>query len=361
MPPLSLPTLRGYVLEEILARLIQNTGYRLLVDESQDREELRNLPHGLAIRGRGGDHQVDVLGELAWIPAFTFPLRLIVEAKARVSKSGIDDVRNAVGVVTDVNENFSRVMLPHAVRLQKFAYRYALFSTSGFSAPATVYTVAHQISLVDLSTQDFSDVVQLADDVARVIWSPDPPSRAGGYIRRLRARLRIALGTWPDDAPFREPDEPANEGRTPWHDVESLLREGVESIGELFVAMANGPYLLVLRARNPQGVIELLDEGPVRDVAIRWSSELKDGTRWELTIPGAPPGAQLSFTLPEPVADWIFDENADARRRAAQFKDRFLSTITIYRYVDGRDRLYRLQFSREQVSFAQERRKRQGR
>ena len=54
MPRLSLATLRGYVLEEVLARLIQNTGYRLLVDASQDAEELRNLPNGLAIRGRGG-------------------------------------------------------------------------------------------------------------------------------------------------------------------------------------------------------------------------------------------------------------------------------------------------------------------
>jgi hypothetical protein len=28
-------------------------------------------------------HQVDVLGELLWVPAFTFPTRLFVEANAR--------------------------------------------------------------------------------------------------------------------------------------------------------------------------------------------------------------------------------------------------------------------------------------
>jgi hypothetical protein len=47
MPSISFETLKGYVLEEILARLIRNTGYRLLVDESQDAQELRNLPNGL--------------------------------------------------------------------------------------------------------------------------------------------------------------------------------------------------------------------------------------------------------------------------------------------------------------------------
>jgi hypothetical protein len=34
--PISRDTLRGYVLEELLAMLIQNTGYRLLADASQD-------------------------------------------------------------------------------------------------------------------------------------------------------------------------------------------------------------------------------------------------------------------------------------------------------------------------------------
>lgn len=288
-----------------------------------------------------------MLGELAWIPAFTFPLRLIVEAKARAGTIGIGDVRNAVGVVTDVNQNFSRTALPNAVPLQKFAYRYALFSTSGFSAPATDYALAHQISLVDISTDDFTDIVQIADDVAQAVWDPGPPSRAGGYVRRLRARLRTALGTWPDGVP---PPEPVDEPDTPWRVVDRILSEGVAAIGELFVAMANGPYLLVLRARSPRRVVELLDETPVRDVAIHWSSDRRNGTRWVVTLPGSPPGAELSFTLPRAVAAWIFDENADARRRAMQFKERFLSTITIYRYVGGEDHLYRLEFSREQVA-----------
>src|SRR5579862_6617253 len=150
MPPLSQETLRGYVLEEILARLVQNTGYRLLVDASQDTDELENRSNGLAVRGRGGSHQVDVLGELLWIPAFTFPLRLIVEAKARKGTTGIDDVRNAVGVLSDVNQNYTRTDGGRRVLIQKYSYRYALFSTSGFSRHAAEYALAHQISLVEI-------------------------------------------------------------------------------------------------------------------------------------------------------------------------------------------------------------------
>ena len=72
MASLSRETLRGYVLEELLAKLIQNTGYRLLVDASQDSEELENRANGLAVRGRGGTHQVDVLGGSPGFPPLRF-------------------------------------------------------------------------------------------------------------------------------------------------------------------------------------------------------------------------------------------------------------------------------------------------
>ena len=102
---ISRDALRGYILEEVLAYLIRNTGYRLLVDERQDPQELDWKHNGLVVIGRGSVHQVDVLGELAWIPAFTYPLRLFVEAKFRKSRTSIGVVRNIVGTLLDVNQN----------------------------------------------------------------------------------------------------------------------------------------------------------------------------------------------------------------------------------------------------------------
>ncbi len=337
MASLSRETLRGYVLEELLAKLIQNTGYRLLVDASQDSEELENRANGLAVRGRGGTHQVDVLGELAWIPAFTFPLRLIVEAKARNQKSGIDEVRNAVGVVSDVNQNFTR---------------------SSFSAPAAEYAIAHQISLVDLSAVDFADIVEIAEDVTSALWADVPPRRAAGFVRGLRTRMRIELGTWPDEVPWPDTGDIPSDFDQRWREVRDTVRARVDAIGELFVGMANGPYLLLLRARDPVRAIRVLEREPVQDVSIHWNSEVENGTRWSVTTGDGPGALELNFALPAPVADWIFDEDADARRRALEFKEQFLSTITIYRYVDGRDRLYRLRFSRRQVAESRQGRRR---
>jgi len=328
---LSRGTLRGYVLEELLTKLIQNTGYRLLVDASQDSEELENRANGLAVRGRGGTHQVDVLGELAWIPAFTFPLRLIVEAKARNQKSGIDEVRNAVGVVSDVNQNFTRSSAAQRALIQKFSYRYALFSTAGFSAPAAEYAIAHQISLVDLSAVDFADIVEIAEDVTSALWADVPPRRAAGFVRGLRTRMRIELGTWPDEVPWPDTGDIPSDFDQRWREVRDTVRARVDAIGELFVGMANGPYLLLLRARDPERAIRVLEREPVQDVSIHWYSEVENGTRWSVTTGDGPGALELNFALPAPVADWIFDEDADARRRALEFKEQFLSPITIYR------------------------------
>lgn len=246
--PISLQALGGYVLEELLARLIRNTGYRLIVDPRQDPIELENSGNGLVVRGRGGRHQVDVLGELAWIPAFTFPLRLFVEAKARGTRTGIPDVRNAVGVLTDVNQNFASAASASRAPVPRFSYRYALFSTSGFSRPAAEYALAHQISLIDLSLADFDDIIELAQDIAAA--SHDELRGGGRRIRDFRAQLRSRLGTWPLDG-----EDPQSQTVTDrWFETvvsRTNLERRVQAIGELFVGMASGPYLFVLRSRDP--------------------------------------------------------------------------------------------------------------
>ena len=45
--------LRGYLLEEALAWLLRNAGYRLLVHDSQDLDELITKNGALHVKGRG--------------------------------------------------------------------------------------------------------------------------------------------------------------------------------------------------------------------------------------------------------------------------------------------------------------------
>jgi hypothetical protein len=68
----------------------------------------------LVVRGRGADHQADVLGNFALTPAFSLPIRMFLEAKSYSASCGLPIVRNAHGVIHDVNENFVRpVGSPH--------------------------------------------------------------------------------------------------------------------------------------------------------------------------------------------------------------------------------------------------------
>lgn len=145
--------LRGYLLEEAPAWLLRSSGYRLLTNAKQDKFELINDGDTLRVRGRGATHQVDVLGELVWTPAFSLPVRLFLEAKFRSTKAGIEVVRNAHGVIHDINENFAVTGGTRPRR--RYRYTYCLFSTRGFGPGAANYALAHQISLVDLSGDAF--------------------------------------------------------------------------------------------------------------------------------------------------------------------------------------------------------------
>jgi hypothetical protein len=195
--------LKGYFLEEILAYLIRNTGYRLLVDPVQDERELAKRGNGLVVQGRGGVHQVDVLGQLIWIPAFTFPIRLFVEAKCRRRKTGLPEIRNAVGVVDDINQNYFPIRAGSKRLIKRYSYRYALFSTSGFTATAVDYAIAHQVSLIDLGGPDFDDLRRLLEDLANFIFEQEPEViKSRAFIKILRLFIRRSLGTWPEDISF---------------------------------------------------------------------------------------------------------------------------------------------------------------
>jgi hypothetical protein len=99
--------LRGYLLEEALAWLLRNSGYRLLTQGDKDGSELIQRRNTLHVVGRGTEHQVDALGEFPFTPAFSLPIRLFLEAKFydKNRTCGLDAVRNAHGVISDVNQN----------------------------------------------------------------------------------------------------------------------------------------------------------------------------------------------------------------------------------------------------------------
>ena len=101
---------KGYLLEIVLAKLLKVNGYDLVTSTDN---EIVNLPrNGLNIKGRGAYHQFDSLGTFRITPPFTHPIRLFLEAKFYTSnRVGIDRVRMGIGILQDVNTNYSTVTM----------------------------------------------------------------------------------------------------------------------------------------------------------------------------------------------------------------------------------------------------------
>jgi len=360
---------RGYVLEEMLARLLYSSGYRLLVSETQDSEALKRGAHGLLVRGRGTDHQADVLGELTLPVPFSLPLRIFVEAKYRDKPTGLPEVRNAHGVIHDVNEHHSTASAgPRAIPMRRYHYRYTLFSASGFTKPAQQFALAHQIALVDLSSPGFAGLLGAADQAAyklldlaiRTQASPFPTGQA-------RTALRLAFGTWTDQGfdnlaadsadafGFQRRESRAQQAgalnpaqreprRLPGGRLASIAAElAGQMSGDLVFAFPSAPFVLALRPDNLDAFDDYVERhGTELSVNIRFVTRRDVTGDWVIVPADGLPNFQLQFSLPALLEDWLLHDERAAAQRARNIKTKLLSSIALFR--EGR--LIRMQYVR---------------
>ncbi|WP_405735150.1 restriction endonuclease [Streptomyces sp. NBC_01537] len=342
--------LRGYLLEESLAWLLRFSGYRLLVHEDQDPVELVTQGETLRVRGRGALHQVDVLGEFVFTPAFSMPVRLFLEAKFYKDPCGLEIVRNAHGVVHDVNENF----MTHAGTRprQRYQYSYALFSANGFTADAQRYALAHQISLVDLSGASLSWLVGAISSTAWMLYEAQKHLAESEPfpVTWMRAELRKALETSPVNL---LPQATVTEGKfkqvagAAIVQFVAVLRQRSDS--ELLLGFPSAPFILPLVADDHRRFLAYAEEKPDHAVRIRRRGA-GGAAEWTLSPLSAAAAYELTFKLPEHVEGWISDVAGKERRRTLEVKEQFLSTITIYRMNGGGVRAYQLRYEASSLS-----------
>ena len=117
--------------------------------------------------------------------------------------------------------------------------------------------------------------------------------------------------------------------------------------------MANGPFMLLLKPKDHNKFLQYAIENPNHKVIITWSYYGEDYDEkvktWKIRPVKNPDEYELSFKLPEKLYKWIFEtekETKMAKKRAFHAKQIF-SSITIYRYENERDYLFRLMFDPE--------------
>lgn len=328
--------LRGYVLEELLAFLLQDSGYTLLVHTDQDPDALCRGGNGLRVHGRGADHQADALGEVVLPTPFTLPVRLFCEAKHVKAPIGLEVVRNALGVVTDVNEHFGSLRsaaVTTGLPLKRYQYRYALFSASGFTSDAEEYALAQQISLVDLRAPSFAYLLTAAERLSRsvITWA----ERTGATpfpTQVLREAMRVALGTWSYGQP---PDLDGGD-----QELVNLVAASISDVvkeRQLWLAFPSAPFVLALQPDDPFAFRELIAtaRGPV-ECRLGFTSDNPEKGSWALTVPndrGTEGGSRrliVRFGLPAILDSWILADGEVDRVRARDVKRTFLRSLVVY-------------------------------
>ncbi|WP_187279463.1 restriction endonuclease [Quadrisphaera setariae] len=258
-------SLRGYVMEEALARLLHTAGYQLVTQVEDDAEGLVRKGNGLAVRGRGGDHQADVLALLTAVVPFGYRLRLFVEAKHRADKVGLPAVRSSYAVLADVNQ-----FVPGSGR-RRYDHQSVFFSTGGYSTDAQRFADAHGISLQDFTGKAWQllrhGVETTADALGTILVS------AGRSVPLPWARqlLREALGTPTSTGPV-QPLPPLQPDQRVLAAAQSRLAQGLVSLEQvealvdafssladlhersLLIAHTSGRMMLVIR---PDGDADL--------------------------------------------------------------------------------------------------------
>ncbi len=157
---------RGYLLEIILSKMIEINGYEAI--NRPDEPDIVSNQNGLNIRGRGGYHQFDSLGELKATPPFIHPRRLFLDAKFYDTKKvGADKVMMGIGVLNDINTSRSTVSIGKRKRTasRHYKYNYALFSTSGFTEEAQLLAMAHKIYLIHLGGDGYRWVIKSINSI----------------------------------------------------------------------------------------------------------------------------------------------------------------------------------------------------
>lgn len=339
---------RGYILEEVIPYLIRNAGYDLIHD-TVDEEHLEAGGRGLRVRGRGSRHQIDVLGELRWVPAFTYPFRLGIEAKFRSDTTGVGVVREAIANLKDINESQKAG--------KDFQYVYSIFSTQGFSDDAYELAAAHHIPLVDLGGERFSD---LRRDIRRLArdFSGTPHLPGSGKIDFVRRLLRDALGT-------ADVDLGEHPRESLLHDVGGSLERVVnrsQDYGEMFIGVPQHPSILILESGDPHSFVEYCRENGSHSVSITWEYNVHDLAedngnrgRWEIRPVGDGAAYNLEFRLPRKLFERAFqpiesrDDIGQIIRDTLALKQKELSRITVYHFSDeNEDEVWRLFFDLEE-------------
>ncbi|MDU1986739.1 MAG: hypothetical protein E6734_05440 [Veillonella dispar] len=325
---------RGYLLEIVLSKLIEVNGYEVITEEIiGNTDEFKSCGrNGLKVKGRGGYHQFDTLGTFRVTPPFVYPLRLFVEAKfySPDRPVGIEKVRMGVGILDDINTNYSTVNMTSAeLFLARYNYHYAIFSTSGFSNDAQRYAIAHKIHLIDLSGSEYKYITDSIENIVDILMF-DTNQIEKNLFESFKRNFSYLIYTEEEDEwNFKQALERIDNRLVP---LILSLRTNIKG-KYIFLATINSVNMIPLFADSAFN--ELLKSNPHQNISIHFNQENSD--EWAV-VPIDNYGNEIKalsarFTLPELFREYMKDD----LEKAMYMKEKIFGKIVFIAYLDKRN------------------------
>jgi hypothetical protein len=334
MPKIS--QIRGMLLEEALLYLLRVSGYRTIEQVDDADLTLQLGPAGLEVKGRGSVHQIDAIADYIVAHPFSHPQRLLVEAKCYKvnSKTGIEVMRNAIGVLKDVGE-FWVSRGKNGPFKKRYHYQYALFSASDYTADAEAYAYAQDIYLIPLARSRFiQPLIQAIRALTPIDFGLESERNSvdlslSELRRAVRQDLQNPIG--PELLRIVIANIPIALDK-----IERFIQE-CRRLNQAILAMIARQIPVFLAPSPEVNVANLDDEYQVR---IYWDQEgwyLRDIYNRRL----------FSFDLPPTLFELYATEGTLSRENALNLKGDFLSTIQAVVTANERTRIVTFNLDRE--------------
>lgn len=155
--------LMGYLFEIVVLELLRKNGFSEINVAAEPPERVRETREGFVeLKGRGCWHQIDCPCEYNRMIPFSFPLRLLGEVKFYRSPLDKKRIREFVGVIKDIQENYfvADGMRPEDIYPRKMETG-VYFSANGFQAEAEKLAYAHGIKTISYANNYLLDRIKL--------------------------------------------------------------------------------------------------------------------------------------------------------------------------------------------------------
>ncbi len=312
--------------------LLRASGYRTVTDARGD-STLGTSAAGLTVAGRGAWHQIDAIADLRIGQPFSYPQRLLVEAKSYADHRtiGLPIVRGSVGVLKDVSEYWV-ADVPNSPPAGRYHYQVAVFSSSDFTKEAQDYAFAHDIHLLPLAGSSFFAPVLRAIEAAADGLPTAGTQVVGVELTPMRRELRGRL----------QPDIAVENGALQFDWLGPVVTAS-RTVARSLIATLGRAFSIFL---TPDPTLDLDALQTTEVVQIRFR-DFANGKGWTMVRPDGT--VLFTFDLPPRLFQLYADDGVLTQRTALELKAAYFSDVTAV-YATGQDiRLFNFRLNQNWV------------